>query len=274
MEEPSLAGCREKQRRGLKHLEDLDRAIFDWLGEPGVDPKPYRISGEFRPKSGEYVFKGQLLKPADEILWGVILGDGLHNLRSALDHLVRQLVLVNNRKSSGENQFPICDTGANYWSRGAKGEDSTRERRLRNVSDAHKAVIDELQPYRTRLPPNALNPLSTLRDLSNHDKHRLVHPTLFAVDFRTSDELDQFFIANTDAGERVGVAFEPIRYDREADVFGVKYSCPGPNPDVSVKGEPPFGIGMSESRARLGGILELGDLIFAIIERFADDFPS
>ena len=67
MAKPSLAGCREKQLRGMKHLHDLDSAIFDWVGEPGVEPKPYRISSEFRPESRECVFTGQLTKPLDDI---------------------------------------------------------------------------------------------------------------------------------------------------------------------------------------------------------------
>jgi hypothetical protein len=170
-DQPSLRGCREKQRRGLKHLRDLDGAIADWLGEPGVEPKPYRLAGEFRPESGEYVFEGELLKPIDDdaLKWGVILGDALHNLRSALDHLVAQLVLLDTgKRSTSANAFPICDTGGNYWSIGKKGEPSKRETTLRGVSDAHKARIDEMQPYRARIPPGAIHALSALRDLSNH----------------------------------------------------------------------------------------------------------
>lgn len=275
--EPSLEGCREKQRRGLKHLTDLDSAIFDWLGEPGVDPKPYRLSGEFDPDAGEYIFKGQLLKPTEHLLWGVMLGDGLHNLRSALDHLVWQLVLLNGKQPGGASQFPICDTGASYWSRRWKDGKETasyREWHLGGVGDTHKAIIDELQPYRTTLPPNSLHPLSALRDLANHDKHRLVHPTVFAVDFPTAETVDAFFNANADAGERIGVEFAPLRYDCETNVYSVKYSCPGPNPEVSVNGEPPFGIGMSESRARLSHIGELSGLVLAIIDRFASDLRT
>ena len=113
MGEPSLEGCREKQRRGMKHLHDLDCAIAEWVGESGVEPKPYRISSEFGPNSREYVFTGQLLKPLDDLLlWGVMLGDALHNFRSALDHLIWQLVEHNGvRKPNTDNQFPICDAG-------------------------------------------------------------------------------------------------------------------------------------------------------------------
>jgi len=274
---PSLEGCREKQRRGMKHLHDLDSAIADWVGEPGVEPKPYRITGEFRPNDREYVFKGQLLKPLDDLLlWGILFGDALHNLRSALDHLVWQLVLLNGKTPSGANQFPICDTGATYWSAGwkdGKKTRSTREWRLEGVSDAHKALIDEMQPYRTRIPPGAVHVLSTLRDLSNHDKHRLVHLTVFAVDFPSHEAMDNLLVANADAGERIGTRFEPIRYDGETEILTVEYSCPGPNPDVDVKGEPPLGIGISESRARFQHLQALPSEVGEMIEVFAPDFP-
>jgi hypothetical protein len=278
MAQPSLEGCREKQRRGMKHLRDLNDAIAEWVGEPGVDPKPYEISGEFRLDSREYVFTGKLTKPLDQLLfWGVIFGDAIHNLRSALDHLVWQLVLLNGKTPSGANQFPICDTGANYWSAGwkdGKKTKSTRERDLEGVSDAHKTFIDEMQPYRTRIPPSALHALSSLRDLSNHDKHRFLHLTAFAADFPSLEALDNLFVPNADAGERIATRFEALREDRETEVFAVEYSCPGPNPDVSVQGEPTFGIGISESRARFSHFQALAGEIGEMIEVFAPDFPT
>jgi hypothetical protein len=274
-EPPSLEGCREKQRRGMKHLHDLDDAIAEWVGEPGVDPKPYEISGEFCADSREYVFTGKLTKPLDDLLlWGIVFGDAIHNLRSALDHLVWQLVLLNEKKPTGANQFPICDTGANYWSLGKDGKQSHREWRLEGVSDAHKALIDEMQPYRARIPPSTIHALSALRDLANHDKHRLIHLTDFAVDFPSREAMDELFIANADAGERIGTRFEPFRYDRETEVFAAEYSCPGPNPDVSVQGQPPLGIGMSKSRARLSHVQGLAAEVGEMIEVFAPDFPA
>lgn len=273
-EAPTLEGCWEKQRRGVKHLRDLDSAIADWVGDPSIESKPYSISGEFRPDSREYVFTGQLVKPLDDLLlWGVMLGDAIHNLRSALDLLIWQLVLLDTGKpGTGENQFPICDTGASYWS-GTKERPSMRERRLRGVSDAHKAVIDEEQPYRTWTPPSVNRPLSVLRDLSNHDKHRLIHLTDFAVDFPSREALDDFFVANADAGERVGIRFEPFRADRETEVFAAEYTCPGPNPDVSVKSEPTLGIGIRETRTRFWHLMGIGDEVGRIIKVFAPDFP-
>jgi hypothetical protein len=86
--------------------------------------------------------------------------------------------------------------------------------------------------------------------------------------------MDDLFIANADAGERVGTAFAPLRYGQKTDVFGVKYSCPGPNPDVKAKKDPPLGIGVSESRARLSHVQGLGDEVKAMLDEFASDFPA
>jgi hypothetical protein len=273
--QPTLEGCREKQRRGLKHLHDLDAAIADWVGEPGVDPKPYRIAGEFRPASREYVYTGQLTKPVDGLLlWGVIFGDAMHNLRSALDHLVWQLVLLNNDEPTRDNQFPICETDAAYLSQRANGQPSTRERQLRGVADKHKALIDEMQPFRTQISPGAMHALSTLRELANQDKHRLIHLTVFAVDLPTQEALDQLFTANIDAGKRVRTRFAPLAGEREAEIFAVEYSCPGPKPDVRANREPPLGIGISDSRARLNHVQQLALDVSGMIETFAPDFPA
>jgi hypothetical protein len=274
VEPPSLEGCRQKQRRGMKHLEDLDAAIAEWVG---VEAKPYAIAGRFDTQRREYVVTGKIVKPLDDLLlWGVMFGDALHNFRSALDHLVWQLVrLDSGNDGTADNQFPICSTGASYWSIGKNGRPSTRDRTLHGVSDAHKALIDQMQPYRTPTQPgSSLAALNVLRDLANHDKHRLVHLTMLAVDFRSREELDAIFEANADAGERIGTKFAPFPRDGDAEILAIEFSCPGPDPQVSMKGQPTLGIGVSESRARLEHFTDLGVEVGQIIEVFADDFPS
>jgi len=269
---PTLAGCREKQRRGMKHLADLDGAISEWVG---LKTKPYQISGEFHRDRGEYVFVGQILKPLDDLLlWGVMFGDALHNFRSALDHLVWQLVLLNDEAPGNHNQFPICDTEASYLGVRREGQSSARDYRLRGVSDPHKELIDQMQPYQTVAPPRSIPALTALRKLSNHDKHRLVHLTVFAVDFKSTEDFDQILVANADAGERVGTKFEPLPADGEAEILVVQYACPGSDPQVSANGEPPLGIGFSESRARLEHFSQVGADIEGIINVFAPDFPQ
>lgn len=77
--------------------------------------------------------------------WSIILGDFVHNLRSALDLLANQLVRaagntpVETGPSSKRTQFPILDER-----RGKVGE--WKPKIYGGVSDVATALIDELQP--------------------------------------------------------------------------------------------------------------------------------
>jgi hypothetical protein len=109
--------------------------------------------------------------------WGVIVGDFAHNLRSALDHLVYQLAILNecDPEKMG-TQFPIFTAEDDYLRvsfRGRrKGKLSSRDSQLWGVSDAHKAIIDGLQPFKADKPK--ITALAVLNRMSNRDKHRLV----------------------------------------------------------------------------------------------------
>jgi hypothetical protein len=109
--------------------------------------------------------------------WGVIVGDFAHNLRSALDHLVYQLAVLNecDPEKMG-TQFPIFMAEEDYLRAGnrgrRKGKLSNRDSQLWGVSEAHKTVIDGLQPFQVDNPE--ITALAVLNRMSNRDKHRLV----------------------------------------------------------------------------------------------------
>lgn len=274
---PNLDGCREKRRRAAEHFEALDQAIYEWLGEPGVDKAPWTMRGEFRPERREFAFVGRMLQEPDEVLrWGAILGDAVHNIRSALDQLVWQLVLLNGNTPARANQFPICDTEVDYLGDGGKRR-GKRHTCLQGVLGDHKKLIDKHQPYCDRPPgtsATAIHPLSAVRDLSNTDKHQVIHWTNFAIDFGSAEVMDEILIPNDDAGERDGTWYEPMPYGPERDVFAALYTCPGPNPDVSFKKLPPLTIGMSDLRLRFTDIASgsLG-VLDEILSVFAPVFP-
>ena len=78
-----LDGCHAKLRRAYQHLRSLDDAIQEWGKQT-----PYTPAVRIDDKSGEHVVTiAQVLEPP-LLGWAVITGDALHNLRSALDHLV------------------------------------------------------------------------------------------------------------------------------------------------------------------------------------------
>jgi hypothetical protein len=67
----------------------------------------------------------------------------------------------------GRTQFPLVRQPTDF---------PGRKHVLENVSDAHRAIIERLQPYN---PWKGLDfhPLGLLRDLTDDDKHRLVVAT-------------------------------------------------------------------------------------------------
>ena len=89
-------------------------------------------------------------------------GEIAYNLRSALDHLVWQLVLANAKNPGVWNAFPICQDEDEYR-RAAKG-------RLRGLTDRTQELIEGFQLYRENGGIGAH--LWMLHSICNIDKHR------------------------------------------------------------------------------------------------------
>jgi hypothetical protein len=108
--------------------------------------------------------------PSPDMMLSVVIGECLHDLRSALDHLVWQLVEINPNppvdldKFRHKSQFPICDTSARF-------QEQVAQRRLYGVLPNAITLIEGLQPYRH--PRGFIHhPLWRLNHLMNIDKHK------------------------------------------------------------------------------------------------------
>ena len=118
----------------------------------------------------KWVYRG--VTPEVPIEWSIRAGEILYNLRSAMDHLVWQLVLANGEEPTQVNQFPILDEEMEWADRTTKS--------LKGVADDDKKRIRYLQPFNPFLalpiggesPPCDAQVFRTLRDLCNVDKHR------------------------------------------------------------------------------------------------------
>jgi hypothetical protein len=159
-----LAIAREKVLRAYKHLQIATRMIRRFVrNDCGVDSK-------FNPKTGEFEVIARMPDPPPII--GLLIGDCVHNLRSALDHIVYALIATNPLRGgaapSAKAQFPICDTRAGYR------HQIDKLKRLDGIPDAVAALIATLQPYNTREKglDHTLHPLWVLNKLDNIDKHR------------------------------------------------------------------------------------------------------
>ena len=105
------------------------------------------------------------------IRFGVLLGDCVFNIRSALDNLICGYLRSRNPHAQCDcSQFPIFSR-AEEW-------DNHYKVHLKGVEPAIQQMIRDLQPcFRMSSVPEQ-DPLSVLNVLSNSDKHRAVNLTL------------------------------------------------------------------------------------------------
>jgi hypothetical protein len=169
----SLDGPIAKLDRAKTHFHTLNKSIGAYKRSKSHD----FVVTNVNPDTGEKVVNLQILKEPKNPEWGLILGDMAHNLRSALDHLVWQLVILNGEKPSRQNQFPIIGVEKEYWEILPNNSQSTRDRMLAGVAEDHRAFIDAVQPFNARgqQPDGPRTALAVLSGISNADKHRVVH---------------------------------------------------------------------------------------------------
>jgi hypothetical protein len=152
--------CGLKVSRAIEHLKSLDEAAERFgkeHGRPG-------FQCVVEPNSQGTKILVKIDQPVDfpEDEWGIIIGDAVHCLRSALDQLVAGLWTD---ETTNRTRFPICrterewivDAPGMYWS----------------IPPAYVAVLDRAQPYH-RGDQAYAHPLAILNALWNLDKHQTI----------------------------------------------------------------------------------------------------
>lgn len=157
MSESPLVGPRLKVDRAKQHIEDLDARICAFL-----DGHPYSVVMYDEPKTGDQVFCAVVREPVP-VEWAVILGDALHNLRSALEHVAEQLILAGGGKTHSHSGFPISNTADEFRTGGIQ--------RIEGASERAKRLVGALKPYK-----GGNEPLWWLHRLNIEDKHHLLVP--------------------------------------------------------------------------------------------------
>jgi hypothetical protein len=173
---PSLEGVRAKIARAHEHLEDLklilskspdaearqtvraDDEAQRWIIETIVEKVP------------EVPFKARIL-----------IGDVVHSLAAALDHLVYQLSLSHQLAIGTTNAAAVCDVHKTHFPIFLSDADDAPKRinhRLKLMAERPANLIRNMQPYERSakdptLDPNA-DPLWILFKLDVIDKHRMV----------------------------------------------------------------------------------------------------
>jgi hypothetical protein len=201
-------GAKLKIIRAYDHLKALNDEI-----DAALSGQPNAVVGEIEPETGDKVYRAQITwQPPRN--WGLLLGDGVHNLRSALDHMVWDLVTLYGGTPDSNTEFPIYWDGAKY---GLKGQ---ADRKLAGVPPQAADLIERSQPYHGPTPCE--HPLWVLHELDIIDKHRSILLAASVANLR-------FYGHYGDPPEPItfgGVAFEdqdeilriPARTNAEIDV--------------------------------------------------------
>lgn len=145
----------------------------------------YRVEAQNDwPNSMQVVVFAEPLRDPPAREWGPIIGDIVHNLRSALDNMVYALASFREGPAPDPVEgkwarlaFPVRRTDAEWR--------SIRSDRLWALDDTEADAIRGLQPFSTGQESPEREPLMILEALWNIDKHRHLH--LVGATFELAD---------------------------------------------------------------------------------------
>jgi hypothetical protein len=161
-----------KLDRAAEHLQSIEAQDRIWR-----QGNPCRVWTEPDIQSGGKRVWAEVIKPPPLTLAPVV-GDFLHNLRSALDNLAYELALAHkkgrmSKSIANDSGFPIFKTSGGFNEHGKP--------MIRGIHPDAKEIVERLQPYNRGNVPITTSSLWWLRELSNSDKHRLPHLAVAAA---------------------------------------------------------------------------------------------
>ncbi len=153
--------ARLKIERAAHHITDLQREIQAFLAS-----KPFKFVTREDPHTGAATHFTKAEKPIPET-FSLIIGDAVHNMRSALDHLMFSILADKVPiEATAEIQFPFARSESALPS-------TLKLRKVHLAGDKVVAEITALKPYPST-DANSPNFLHSLHRLDNTDKHRLI----------------------------------------------------------------------------------------------------
>ena len=237
-----------KFNQATKHVETLEKAIRSFLKD-----EPYAAERVINADGTQHVFNWERFTPPPDC-FGLIAGDAVHNVRSALDHLAVALAEAG-AKAKGttmsENEiarleFPITLSEDNFAYKLHRGS-------LRHVEPLAKAFIESNQPYNLVPKDPAADTLNTIAVLDNTDKHRTLNVTGWASTIQ--QENWPFDVAMT--------RFEPprgvLRFEVGAEIG--RFVFPTPRAEVEVPVTFEWGISMVVPRWTYGDVVSMLNLL-------------
>src|ERR1017187_8892501 len=99
--EPALLGPLLKAQRAKTQIQELNVALRAFLKSTS-----HKIVSEVYPETDEEIWRFELSKkPSHEL--SILTGEILHNLRSALDNMLSEIVVRISKKTDSKVEFPF-----------------------------------------------------------------------------------------------------------------------------------------------------------------------
>lgn len=134
---------------------------------------PVTLYTEYDAKCHCLVYSVVQFDPMFQPYWGVMLGNVVHNFRSALDNVAWTLYKRGTTPNLSEGQekniyFPIAETRTKF--------NKSIKTKLPGVRREDIAMVRSTQPYKAGMRNLDRHVIWVLDELSRHDKHRAIHP--------------------------------------------------------------------------------------------------
>lgn len=203
----AIEGIRAKLARALEHLLELDEKVDLYLHK-----HPLRLRREITPDGLTQFFVLREMPPPIEL--PVLVGEVVHQLRSAVEHIAHGLVVASGAQPTRSTVFPVL---------------VERSRALKvhgGVTATALTMVDAVQPYQCSVPMT--HPLYVLDRMWNIDKHRTLHVTTASL------SNSQIFMASPDGNALLGGQFQTSVL-RDGSVIGVFSFNEAPDPDCEIE---------------------------------------
>lgn len=229
-----LSGAWEKFYWGKAHVERLGVEIDAFLDR------------NLRAFRAEFDGQGYLVYPSMEAApseWPLVLGDGIHSLRGALDHTMWAMVMRTHKgrlltkRQRKEIQFPLAPS--------VREVEATPTYKF--LDPYSRSIICDLHRNRTW----QYHPFRVLNELSNEDKHRLLLGQVAALDAGTFHLLIGQNSSILKTTQPVVLVDTGDRLSNDAPVARFGAILLGPDPQVDVQGYIPGRIEFSPGGGEL-----------------------
>jgi hypothetical protein len=184
----ALDGVAVKLDRAAEHLETIHSGFRQFI-EVDLENRTSQV-GDIDPHQTGWQFIRWGKVPAPDPRLGAILGDFVHNVRSALDQTIWQLVKANGCTPERTTQWPVSETEG-QWRNDITHRDIDNRGPAPTAGLSNDAfeLVRQFQPFQAGKKLRSKDPLLILHRLSNEDKHRTLHaaasyPAELAADTR------------------------------------------------------------------------------------------